>query len=410
MDSQLAVRARGITKCFGDVVALDGVGLDVAQGRIHGLVGPNGAGKTTLLGLLLGLAVADSGGLEILGTPVGRAFQAPGGVAGFVDGPGLYPSLTARQNLAALAALRGDDTRSAGIDDALEQVGLTDLANDRTRGFSLGMRQRLGLAAALLARPRLLVLDEPANGLDPAGKKHVHGVLTRLAREGTSVVLSSHRMDDLEALCSEVTILATGRTVFSGPLGDLAAENRELDYRLVTSDPERARALAAGTPGIRPADDAGGRGGREALVLRAQAAALDDLVVRLVREGIALRELAPVVSPLEAAFLALTERRLTGPQRRDDPETSQRDDPEASQQDAPEASQRDDAEGQRDDAEAPHRDDTDAPPSTDDARPHGEGDARRQGAAEVPQRSGPAPRRGAAAPRRTDAERQEAGR
>ncbi|MYX40833.1 ATP-binding cassette domain-containing protein, partial [Streptomyces sp. SID89] len=200
MDSQLAVRARGITKCFGDVVALDGVDLDVAQGRIHGLVGPNGAGKTTLLGLLLGLAVADSGSLEILGTPVGRAFQAPGGVAGFVDGPGLYPSLTARQNLAALAALRGDDTRSAGIDDALEQVGLTDVADDRTRGFSLGMRQRLGLAAALLARPRLLVLDEPANGLDPAGKKHVHGVLTRLAREGTSVVLSSHRMDDLEAL------------------------------------------------------------------------------------------------------------------------------------------------------------------------------------------------------------------
>ncbi len=303
-------------------------------------------------------------GRSPLGTPVGRAFEAPGGVAGFVDGPGLYPSLTARQNLAALAALRGDDTHSAGIDDALEQVGLTDVADDRTRGFSRGMRQRLGLAAALLARPRLLVLDEPANGLDPAGKKHVHGVLTRLAREGTSVVLSSHRMDDLEAaLCSEVTILATGRAVFSGPLGDLAAENRELDYRLVTSDPERARALAAGTPGIRPADDAGGRGGREALVLPAQAAALDDLVVRLVHEGIALRELAPVVSPLQAAFLALTKRRLTGPRRRDDPEAPQRDDAEG---------QRDGAQARRrDDAEAPHRDDSDAPPPTDDDRRDG---------------------------------------
>ncbi len=370
MDSQLAVRARGITKCFGDVVALDGVDLDVARGRIHGLVGPNGAGKTTLLGLLLGLAVADGGSLEILGTPVGRAFEAPGGVAGFVDGPGLYPSLTARQNLAALAALRGDDTRSAGIEDALEQVGLTDVADDRTRGFSLGMRQRLGLAAALLAKPRLLVLDEPANGLDPAGKQHVHGVLTRLAREGTSVVLSSHRMDDLEALCSEVTILATGRTVYSGPLGDLAAENRELDYRLLTSDPERARALAAGTPGIRLVDDAGGRGGRAALVLRAQTVALDDLVVRLVHEGIALRELAPVVSPLEAAFLALTEHRPTVPRQPDD---------------------------------------TDAPRPTG-ARHHGEGDTRRPGGAEVPQRSGPAPRRDAAAPRRTEVQRQEAGR
>ncbi|MYV41380.1 ATP-binding cassette domain-containing protein [Streptomyces sp. SID1328] len=317
MDSTLAIRARGITKCFGDVVALDDADLDVAQGQIHGLVGPNGAGKTTLLGLLLGLTVADSGRLEVFGTPAGRAFEAPGGVAGFVDGPGLYPSLTARQNLAALAALRGDDTRSAGIDDALEQVGLTDVADERTRGFSLGMRQRLGLAAALLGKPRLLVLDEPSNGLDPAGKKHVHGVLTRLAREGTSVVLSSHRMEDLEALCSEVTVLATGRIVFSGPLGKLATENRELDYRLLTSDPERARRLAADAPGIHLADDTTGRQGGEVLVVRAPVAALDDLVVRLVHEGVSLRELAPVVSPLEAAFLALTEHRKSDTQQQE---------------------------------------------------------------------------------------------
>src|SRR5579884_1922886 len=123
MDTQLAVRARGITKYFGDVVALDGVDMDVAPGQIHGLVGPNGAGKTTLLGLLLGLAVADRGRLEILGTPVGRLLATPEGVAGFVDGPGLYPSLTARHNLAALAALRGRDARTAGIDDVLGQVG-----------------------------------------------------------------------------------------------------------------------------------------------------------------------------------------------------------------------------------------------------------------------------------------------
>ncbi|MFG1809685.1 ABC transporter ATP-binding protein [Streptomyces sp. NPDC049040] len=311
MDTHLAVRARGITKCFGDVVALDGIDLDVARGQIHGLVGPNGAGKTTLLGLLLGLAVADSGGLDILGTPVGRALSAPDGVAGFVDGPGLYPSLTARQNLAALAALRGGGPAGAGIDDALAEVGLTDVADDRARGFSLGMRQRLGLAAALLTRPRLLVLDEPSNGLDPAGKKHVHGVLTRLAAEGTAVVLSSHRMDDLEALCSEVTILATGRTVFSGPLGKLAAENRDLDYRLLTSDAQAARRLAAGTEGIRVVEDAVEWRGAEALVVRALVPALDELVSCLVREGIAVRELAPVVSPLEAAFLELTEQQET---------------------------------------------------------------------------------------------------
>jgi ABC-2 type transport system ATP-binding protein len=312
MDTLLAVRARGITKCFGDVVALDGIDLDVAQGQIHGLVGPNGAGKTTLLGLLLGLAVADSGHLEILGTPVGRALAAPDGVAGFVDGPGLYPSLTARQNLAALAALRGDDARTTGIDDVLDQVGLTDVADDRAHGFSLGMRQRLGLAAALLTKPRLLVLDEPSNGLDPAGKKHVHGVLTRLAADGTSVVLSSHRMDDLEALCSEVTIVATGRVVFSGPLSKLAAENRELDYRLMTSDPQAARRVAVDTPGIRVVDDAVARHGAEVLVVRALVPALDELVVGLVHAGIAVRELTPVMSPLEAAFLALTDEQEAG--------------------------------------------------------------------------------------------------
>src|SRR5689334_20695867 len=307
-----AVFARAVSKLYGEVVALDGVDLDIEEGRIHGLAGPNGAGKTTLLGLLLGLAVADSGHLEILGTRVGRALAAPDGVAGFVDGPGLYPSLTARQNLAALAALRGHDARTAGIDDLLDQVGLTDVADDKANGFSLGMRQRLGLAAALLTKPRLLVLDEPSNGLDPTGKRHVHGVLTRLAADGTSVVLSSHRMDDLEALCSEVTILATGRVVFSGPLGKLAAENRELDYRIRTSDQQAARRVAVDTAGIRVVDDAGARDDTERLVVRALVPALDDMVVGLVHAGIAVRELTPVVSPLEAAFLALTEQQEAG--------------------------------------------------------------------------------------------------
>jgi ABC-2 type transport system ATP-binding protein len=308
MGSTSAVRARGLTKCFGDVVALDGVDLDVVAGQIHGVVGPNGAGKTTLFGLLLGLAVADRGTLEVLGTPVGRSLTAPDGVAGFVDGPGLYPSLTARGNLAALAGLRGPGARTAGIDDVLEQVGLTYVADDKVRGFSLGMRQRLGLAAALLTKPRLLVLDEPSNGLDPAGKKHVHGVLTQLAADGATVVLSSHRMNDLEALCSEVTIVATGRVVFSGPLGKLAEASRELDYRLLTSDPEVARLVAAGTDGVRVVDDAGTRPDREVFVVRALLPALDELVPRLVGAGIAVRELTPVVSPLESAFLALTEQ------------------------------------------------------------------------------------------------------
>ena len=308
MSSPCAVRARGLTKFFGDVVALDGVDLDVAPGQIHGIVGPNGAGKSTLLGLLLGLAVADRGSLEVLGSSVGRALAAPEDVAGFVDGPGLYPALTARKNLAALAALRAPGAPTADIDDLLEQVGLASVADDKVRGFSLGMRQRLGLAAPLLTMPGLLVLDEPANGLDPAGKRHVHDTLARLAADGTAVVLSSHRMDDLEALCSDITILAIGRVVFSGPLEKLADRNGELDYQLVTSDIGAARQVAAATDGIQVIDNARGRPDREVLVVRALVSDLDELVPRLVHAGIAVRELTPVVSPLESAFLALTQQ------------------------------------------------------------------------------------------------------
>jgi ABC-2 type transport system ATP-binding protein len=310
MGSSSTVTARGITKCFGDVVALDELDLDVADGQVHGLVGPNGAGKTTLLGLLLGLAVADQGRLEILGSPVGRKLAVPDGVAGFVDGPGLYPSLTARRNLSALASLRGYDSgRDSGVADALEQVGLTDVADDRVRGFSLGMRQRLGLAACLLTRPRLLVLDEPVNGLDPAGRHHMHRVITRLARDGAAVLISSHRMDDIAALCTEVTILATGRVLFTGPVNKLAAESGELDYRLLTSDPAAAHRVAAEAPALHvlPARDPVAPPDPDELLVRGPVPALEDLVGRLVHAGVAVRELAPVVPPLEMAYLALTE-------------------------------------------------------------------------------------------------------
>ena len=285
METTAAVRGSGITKCFGEVVALDRVELNVPQGQIHGLVGPNGAGKTTLLGLMLGLAVADEGRLEILGTPVGRALAAAGRRRGIRGRAGSLPvaDRPAEPGRARRAARRRPAT--AGIDDVLDQVGLTDVADDKVRGFSLGMRQRLGLAAALLTKPRLLVLDEPANGLDPAGKKHVHGVLNRLAAGGATVVLSSHRMDDLEALCSEVTILSAGRVVFSGPVSKLTAENHELDYRLRTSDLPAARTQALETPGVRVVEnsDAVARGDTEVLVVRALVPAMDELVARLVR-------------------------------------------------------------------------------------------------------------------------------
>jgi ABC-2 type transport system ATP-binding protein len=232
----------------------------------------------------------------------------PEGVSGFVDGPGLYPTLTARQNLVALARLRGHGAEGGvDVDHALEQVGLLDVADDRVRGFSLGMRQRLGLAAALLTQPRLLVLDEPANGLDPAAKRQVHRVLADLAAQGAAVVISSHQMDDLAALCSAVTLLAQGHIVFSGSVAKLAAESGRLDYRVLTSDADTTRRVIAGHPGLElVADRTRLRLGEDAVVARGPVSAVDDLVVRLVGAGVAVRELGPVVPPLEAAFLALT--------------------------------------------------------------------------------------------------------
>lgn len=308
-----AIRIRAITKHFGDVIALENVDLDIPTGQIHGLVGPNGAGKTTLLGMLLGLTAPTSGEGQVLDQRLERTRAVPAGVAGFLDGPGLYPTLTARQNLTSSLALAGRPADGNAVDQVLDTVGLSNVAHDRVRGFSLGMRQRLGLAAAVLAEPRLLVLDEPANGLDPAGKRQVHGVLTDLAARGTTVVLSSHRMDDVEALCDEVTILATGRVAFTGPLAKLAAENDALDYRLVTSDSASARRIAAATHGIHLRDAADGTmpGATRPLLLSAAIPALDGLMIRLAAVGVAVRELTPVLSPLEAAFLKLTDNEET---------------------------------------------------------------------------------------------------
>lgn len=327
MPTPPAIRIRAITKHFGDVVALDNVDLDIPTGQIHGLVGPNGAGKTTLLGMLLGLTAPTSGEGWVLDQRLARTRAVPSGVAGFLDGPGLYPTLTARQNLTSSLTLTGNRPNDDAVDEMLDTVGLGAVAHERVRGFSLGMRQRLGLAAAVLAEPRLLVLDEPANGLDPAGKRQVHGVLTDLAARGTTVVLSSHRMDDVEALCDEVTILVTGRVAFTGPLAKLAAENDALDYRLVTSDRTNAQRIAATTCGIHLRDSAERRAGGTApnrpLLLSATTPALDGLMIRLAAGNVAVRELTPVLSPLEAAFLKLTDDKLIADKLTDNEEVSQ---------------------------------------------------------------------------------------
>ncbi len=219
-----------MSKAYGGVPALDGVDLTVQAGSVHGLLGPNGAGKSTLLRALLGLVRLDGGTLEIAGT-----------VGGFVEAPGAYPYLSGRQNLELLTGL---DDVPGNVEDILCRVDLADRAHTRVSGWSLGMRQRLGIAAGLLRRPDLLVLDEPANGLDPLGALALRDLVRELAEEGLTVLLCSHDLAEVDALCQDVTVVVGGRVAWTGATGELRA--RPGPYLLRTSDNDRAMSCATG--------------------------------------------------------------------------------------------------------------------------------------------------------------------
>jgi ABC-2 type transport system ATP-binding protein len=294
---------------YGRFTAVDDISFTARPGRVTGFLGPNGAGKSTTMRVVVGLTRPTSGSATISGRPFADLPNPGLEVGVLLDASAQHAGRTGREILTIAQRTMG--LPRARVEQMLHRVSLSaDEADRRVRNYSLGMRQRLGIATALIGQPEVLVLDEPANGLDPAGKRRVHDVLAGLADRGTTVVLSSHRMDDLAALCDEVTLLSVGRAVFTGPVSKLAAESGELDYRVLTSDPERARNIAADVPALALRQAAGRRGAwtaaEPAIVVRGAATALDDLVARLVGAGIAIRELGPVVSPLEAAFLALT--------------------------------------------------------------------------------------------------------
>jgi ABC-2 type transport system ATP-binding protein len=296
-----AVRASGLTKRFETTTAVDQADLTVAPGEIRGLLGPNGAGKTTLLRLLLGLLAPDAGEIELFGRPT-FVFEdgVPAGVAGFVEEPAFYPYLSGRGNLEVLAGLdRG--IASSQIDDALERVGLGGRAADRVSGYSTGMRQRLGLAAALLRTPRLLLLDEPTSGLDPAGVNDVVALVGELARSGAAVLISSHRIDELEEVCSSFTVLRSGRVVWSGTAARLRAEAPAATYRLHTSDDERALTIARSSTRVTADSAPDGR-----LIVTALDGELDSFVLAMGQAGVAVRGLELEVSSLASMFFALT--------------------------------------------------------------------------------------------------------
>jgi ABC-2 type transport system ATP-binding protein len=294
------IEVRGLVKRYGELTAVAGVDLTVDAGDVYGYLGPNGAGKTTSLRMMLGLIRPTAGTVRLFGRDPMQSVRALDGVAGFVEAPTFYPYLSARRNLELLAAYDGGDARTR-IDRALDTVELQSRASDRVGGYSHGMRQRLGIAASLLRDPKLLLLAEPAPGLDPAGMRDMRLLVTRLAGEGMTVLLSSHLLGEVEELCNRVAIVRSGAIVYEG---EIAALKRGAGtfYRLRTTDDDRALAVCAAQAGITDVRLARGH-----VEFTADEAAVGLLSQALVESGVLISELAPQTVTLEDLFFSLTE-------------------------------------------------------------------------------------------------------
>src|SRR5487761_2450038 len=306
-ESQWAVETHGLVKRFGPNVAVNNVELRVPRGCAFGYLGPNGAGKTTLIRVLLGLTHANSGTMSLLGFEVPKHRDlALARVGAIVDEPRFHTHLTGRQNLELFASHR-EPAATDRIGPALERVGMTQRANDRVSKYSMGMRQRLGVAACLLGDPELLILDEPMNGLDPAGMHEMREMIQSLVAEGRTVVLSSHLLDEVERTCDALAIVDHGRVIQQGPIVELLRGAGGVVVRVDCSAPEMAvHALAPAAFVVSTAIDAD----RLSVTLpeeadRAMVAEINRLIVE---SGVAVYRLEEVRTTLEDWFLAVTSR------------------------------------------------------------------------------------------------------
>jgi ABC-2 type transport system ATP-binding protein len=310
-DRQWAVETHGLTKRFGDNVAVNGVELLVPRGCAFGYLGPNGAGKTTLIRVLLGLTHADAGTMSLLGYPVPRHRDlALARVGAIVDEPRFHGHLSGRQNLQLLAAAREPAARDR-IEPSLRRVGILHRADDRVSKYSMGMRQRLGVAACLIGDPQLLILDEPMNGLDPAGMQEMRDMILSLVAEGRTVMLSSHLLDEVERTCDAVAIVDRGKVIRQGPISELLAGS-SLVLQVDCSEPDRARSLLD-TTALGAAIDVGPPG----LAITLPAGTGRDVIAEinrvLVEGGISVYRLQEIQASLESWFLQVTSR-LGAPQ------------------------------------------------------------------------------------------------
>jgi len=299
----MAVRTRGLTRRFGSQVAVDGVDLEVPQGAVYGFLGPNGSGKTTTIRMLLGLIAAHAGEIELLGQPMPRsAGRVLPRVGALIEGPAFHPYVGGARNLRRLDlmdATADPATSGARIDAALERVGLTAAAGKRFRNYSLGMKQRLGLAAALMQPRDLLILDEPTNGLDPQGTREVRRLVRDLASDGTTVLVSSHLLSEIEQVATHVGIMVGGRLVRQGPLTEVLAEGAP---KVVIGTPDLDVTLATLCRlGLEPLPGAGAE-----ISARLGSAMVEDVAAALVHAGVRLRRLDVVRPDLEDFFVSIT--------------------------------------------------------------------------------------------------------
>jgi len=307
LDGEPAVETRGLTKRFGPTVAVDHVELVVPRGSAFGYLGPNGAGKTTLMRTLLGLTRASEGTMALLGKPVpAHRREALARVGAIVDEPRFHRHLTARENLRVLAAARGG-AAAERIGPSLARVGLAQFADDKVGTYSMGMRQRLGVAACLLGDPELLILDEPMNGLDPGGMHEMRQMITSLAAEGRTVVLSSHLLDEVERTCDAVAIVDHGRVVRQGPIDELVSNAGASVAEVDCADPAAAKHVID-EAAIGAATTLTGTGIAVTLPPGAGREAVADINRRLVAAGIAVYGLRPAQASLEDWFLSVTSR------------------------------------------------------------------------------------------------------
>jgi ABC-2 type transport system ATP-binding protein len=306
-DGGWAVETHGLTKRFGATVAVDDVELLVPRGSAFGYLGPNGAGKTTLIRTLLGLTRANSGTMSLLGIPVpAERATALARVGAIVDEPRFHPHLTGRDNLRLLAAARGGDAGQR-IAPSLARVGLADRAGDKVATYSMGMRQRLGVAACLLGDPELLMLDEPMNGLDPAGMHEMRAMIASLAAEGRTVVLSSHLLDEVERTCDAVAIVDHGRVIRQGPIDELIRGAGAMVVQVDCAEPARA-AQIIDQAGIAAGTALADTGLSVTLPAGASREVIADINRRLVRAEIDVYGLREVQASLEDWFLSVTSR------------------------------------------------------------------------------------------------------